>query len=955
MFGVIISLAIVSGVLFYLDSTSGTLVVNALSDVEIDTSISDITASEFTMREIQDYILNELSSPLVVSAEVIAGTNPLDFGGTGAILATGSGFNLSAISLRQGDFNFSQTYVFAVDPSYLDVFPLFNTAENISAIFEAGNILVSSNFIDDNSIQINDIVNLSFVLPQFNFEEKSINIEIIDSVNLTVGGSVNFETSIMEESLYAFEPEGSDEDTFRLPSFAQVSNCIVMSYSQFMTGFSIDVRSFQTVQVKLDHALLSLDTNIASNQLSQITNRIEVFYPQTIITDLLELSLNSVADQLNQMRLFLIYFALPGLILGTYISKYAIDITIEERKREIGVLKTKGALREQIALAIGVESSVIAILGLILGIITGYLASLSISNWLNGGGLIRITFESISLSVVIGIAIVIIAAVLSTRNILAPSITESMKNGGSKSDPLWKRIYIDFILLSLVIIVAIMNIFEFNPIPGFASAIYDFLAPLLTWIGFVLLMARLLEKILISLHSPIDKINSLLFKDIAPIITKNILFKPQRISRITIVLALTLSFGLVISAINEGYAQGAERDALYQVGSDIRIQFPSSDYLDYETSDFISQIETDLSSQIAETSAVYISNIRLGVGQLVVVGIEPETYFDVAMFEKDFLQSNTIESLQTALLDTNSGLYNNIIISSSLANPSQTTQGGRLGGFMPGGGAPQGFEQAIFTIGDELEIGLGRLNEQSNETVPVYIAEISNHLPAMADFTGFAEDEVRYAVSNADLLLDPLSDSNNTILDDGNATMLFIDVHEEAIIDEVAQNIEDWYTEIFPNSASLSIKTVNDFLENYEPLVTSLTGLTSMEFILVLAVSSLGLEIFLTSSLYERKKEFGTYYAIGGPINDVRKLILGELFLITGFSAITGILLSGIVAFMYIGFLSDLLILEVYSITIPLLSIVVLVGLLISSMGITMLLSGNRLAKLDPANILRTV
>ncbi len=41
MFGVIISLAIVSGVLFYLDSTSGELVQVAFADVHIDSVISD--------------------------------------------------------------------------------------------------------------------------------------------------------------------------------------------------------------------------------------------------------------------------------------------------------------------------------------------------------------------------------------------------------------------------------------------------------------------------------------------------------------------------------------------------------------------------------------------------------------------------------------------------------------------------------------------------------------------------------------------------------------------------------------------------------------------------------------------------------------------------------------------------------------------------------------------------
>ena len=127
-----------------------------------------------------------------------------------------------------------------------------------------------------------------------------------------------------------------------------------------------------------------------------------------------------------------------------------------------------------------------------------------------------------------------------------------------------------------------------------------------------------------------------------------------------------------------------------------------------------------------------------------------------------------------------------------------------------------------------------------------------------------------------------------------------------------------------------------------------------MEFILVITVSALGLEIFLTSSLYGRKKEFGTYFAIGGAVRDVNKLVLGETSLIVLFSIVTGSLLSIIVSTMYLGFISDLLILEVFSIVIPSVTIVLILLMLIS-MGVAIFLSSWRLSKLDPISTLRTV
>ncbi|MHA1995281.1 MAG: FtsX-like permease family protein [Candidatus Hodarchaeales archaeon] len=951
MFGVIISLAIVSGVLFYLDSTSGTLVGTALSDIQIDIAINDKIANETEMKTLQEFCRTSVSDS-IVTAELIAGSEPVGPNTVGAIVATDNQYNISSGDLRQilvsGGGNFTVTYIFGVDPSYFDEFSIFSTSENVTQIFAEDEVLISSDlatYLTD----VDNIVNVSLISVNFDTEqggppEVTLNTEL--STNLTVGGITAFDTAAMQAANYAFDPDSLEEEQLGLRSSTQLSNCIIMSYSKYMELMNDvpEAISLNAVHLKIDHSQLSSDTSGIYSQLSQITSIIEVYYPNPTVVDLLSLTLDQVADQLNQMRLFLIYFALPGLLLGAYISKYAIDLTIEERQREIGTLRTKAAVRSQIALIIGVESFIIAGLGLVIGILVGYFASLSISNLLNNGtGLIEVTFDSMVISVGIGGIIVFIAAFFSSKQLLTPSVTETMKASKEQRSTLWRRIYLDFILLSIVIVVAIMNLLEFNPIPGFATAIYDFVAPLLTWIGLTLLMVRILERVFQRLEEPITKIYRLIFKDLAHVITKNILYKPQRITKITIVLSLTLSFGLVIATINETYQQGARDDALYQVGADLRIQFPTTDYLDYNTSDLIAAFENDFIEEVAATTAIYSTTFRFGRQQVLVVGIEPDTFFDVGMLEDNFFQSNNYEATRDNLLDDSSGSYDNVIFSIGLASPaSSSIAGGRFGGRI-------GFqeEQQIFSIGDTLPMG-----ENGSE---VEVADIVAHFPAVADLTGSSEDDLQFVVCNVELLTNPIPPSNTSYLSDENASHFFVNINDGFEIHEIQNAFIEWYEQNYPNSAEISIVSVEEYYESYSSLITSLTGLTSLEFILVLTVSTLGLEIFLTSSLYERKKEFGTYYAIGGPVNDVRKLILGELSLITGFSLLTGVFLSGLVSLMYLGFISDLLILEVYSVIIPLESILGLVCLVIIAMVISIILAGRKLSRLDPVNILRAV
>ena len=953
MFGVIISLAIVSGVLFYVDSTSGELVQAAFADVHIDTAISDTSLSENETKLLQDFVKSDVDE-IIIAAEIIASTKPFGPDTVGAIAAANDQFNLTSDikTLLSAEGNFTPTYIFGLEPSYLEEFTIFSTAANISQIFDKDEILISDSLADSFINDEDSTLNISLVSFEIEMETWDVNLVLQASVNLTVGGTVNFDTAAMEEVNYAFDPESLEGDIFysKFRAYAQVTNCILMSYENYMelmTGVTGAI-NLNGVHVKLDHSQLATDTETIYGQLYGITTYIETWHPDTTIVDLLLLTLDTVAGQLNQMRLFLIYFALPGLLLGAYISKYAIDLTIEERQREIGILRTKSALRKHIATAIGIESLIIAGIGLIVGIFAGYIVSMTISNLLNGGvtGLIAVTPDSLFISASIGGAIVFIAAFLSARQLLAPSITDTLREGIEQRPALWRRIYLDFLILGIVIIVAIMNLLEFNPIPGFATAIYDFIAPLLTWIGLTLLLVRILEKVLRWLQEPITKIFHLIFKDLAYVITRNILYKPQRITKITIVLSLTLSFGLVIATISETYQQGAKDDAFYQVGADLRIQFPASDYIDYNTSDFITAFESQFAEEIMGATPIYSTNVRVGKQFVLLVGIEPDTFFDVAMLRNSFFQSNNYENTKDRLSESSLAGFNNVIISTSIANPEATfTTKGRLGGKIP-----EGFKEELqtFSIGDEIPFG-------PNQTDVVGVADIVAHFPAIADLTGRSEEELSYVICNIEFLTTPTPGSNTTLITNANASYLLVNINDGFELQEIEDAFKEWYEVNYPESVELSIVNVGEYYLSYHSLITSLTGLTAMEFILVLTVSTLGLEIFLTSSLYERKKEYGTYYAIGAPVNDVRKLILGELSLITGFSLLTGIFLSVLVSFMYLGFISDLLILELYSMIFPLESIIVLIILVIISMIIAILLSGRKLSRLDPVNILRTV
>ncbi|MFW9906081.1 MAG: transcriptional regulator [Candidatus Thorarchaeota archaeon] len=140
MLGVIISLAIVSGVLFYLDSTSGELVQAAFSDVYIDTVISDPVLTETETKTLQEFVLSDVSD-LITSAEIIAVTKPFGPNTIRSIVAADFKYNLSSMENMRGRFftegNFTTTYIFGIEPSYISTFTsIFSTTSDIAQLFE---------------------------------------------------------------------------------------------------------------------------------------------------------------------------------------------------------------------------------------------------------------------------------------------------------------------------------------------------------------------------------------------------------------------------------------------------------------------------------------------------------------------------------------------------------------------------------------------------------------------------------------------------------------------------------------------------------------------------------------------------------------------------------------------------------------------------------------------------
>jgi putative ABC transport system permease protein len=155
---------------------------------------------------------------------------------------------------------------------------------------------------------------------------------------------------------------------------------------------------------QFDQILLAAEEGVGE---AALRSRVERVTPPALLVETAEQNAerNSslIRDDLGFLRIALLVFAFVALFVGAFLIFNTFSITVAQRVREFGMLRTLGAGRGQILASVVVEALAIGVLGALLGLLGGY----AIAVGLNG------------LFVAIGIDLPTTALVTKTRTIVA--------------------------------------------------------------------------------------------------------------------------------------------------------------------------------------------------------------------------------------------------------------------------------------------------------------------------------------------------------------------------------------------------------------------------------------------------------------------------------------------------------------------------------------------------------
>ena len=323
---------------------------------------------------------------------------------------------------------------------------------------------------------------------------------------------------------------------------------------------------------------LPTDPNTAFVYVQQLANNLEArIAGSAIVGNNLAARLDSVRkDALYALVLFL-FLGLPGAILAILLTMAVAATGTERRRQEQALLRTRGASTTQILALEALEAMIVGVGGVVLGVVLAYVAARTIASvgLFASTTAILWTVNASLVGLILAVVAVLYPAWSQARNSTVMA-TRAVVGRGRK--PLWRRIYLDVILLAVAAIVfwrtastGYQVVLAPEGVPEISVAYETFLAPLCLWVGVALLSMRLCggalehgRRVLAVMLRPIAR-------KLSGLVSASLGRQYVRVARGVVLVALAFSFATSTAVFNITYNAQSRVDAELTNGADVTV------------------------------------------------------------------------------------------------------------------------------------------------------------------------------------------------------------------------------------------------------------------------------------------------------------------------------------------------------------------------------------------------
>ena len=616
-------------------------------------------------------------APVQVEMRAIAKTLDVDVAEVSTRLAQAPGvrrvepFAAASVTVAPGTSGQVTARLFAVDPAYLDH---HDWAKTVSGSLAKGALISQS------------------VLASPGFEgAKTVTISLpgdAPDLNLTlpIGGTADLRNAATWFSV----PYGAAQG-----DIVTVPRAIIIDYATYVRdilpvlkkwagqgglppfdpgGDELPKASLEA-HVTIDHATYPPDPGAAEIWTGKLQKALGLLAgaPVIVADNAAEALTESKQDATNAKILFLL-LGIPGVLVAAVLGLTGVAALIEANRREVALLRMRGATTGQIAGLSSAQAVAAGIVGSLLGLLAAGLAVSAVTGrWVWQG----VPAADLAVSVLPALAA---GAITSVVRVIG------LRKAASRAEvaerhllvrgwmPVWRRAWLDIALIIGGLGILAVNILAggLKPSivegPALALSFYVLLAPVMLWLGVTLLVVRGLLVILTAWSRP-ERARPLPSWRGAAL--RWLARRPAQPGRALATGALAIAFGVEVLAFAATYQTAKQADVEAAVGSDLRLtpgdpRFPLP----------------ALGPMVAATSAIRIVPARVDSDRKSILAIDPKTYAAATTVAPRMIAGEGFEGLLKQ--------PNGVLINSEIAKDYELTVGDKL----PLTSFPDDFENA---------------------------------------------------------------------------------------------------------------------------------------------------------------------------------------------------------------------------------------------------------------------
>jgi putative ABC transport system permease protein len=558
------------------------------------------------------------------------------------------------------------------------------------------------------------------------------------------------------------------------------------------------------------------------------------------------------ADQLQGLNVVLYFFSGIALFVGAFLILNSFNMTVLQRMREIGMLRTLGASRGMIVRSVLIEALVIAVAGTLLGLGVGFALAAGLLELMKGFGMpvgdLHVTAGAAIAAVVVGLLATIAGALHPARRAgRVPPIQAAQGGGVDHRRPPFRRLVLGLLLFLPGVILGGAFWFSDQAAGGPLAAIGGIGMTMLMFVGIALAAPFLIMPIVSVLARVLRRLAPTGGRLAADATRSN----PARTSATAVALTIGLSVIVVNTAMSASFVGSIEDQIDQAYARDFTIQ-PAGTSLNQGGGPVPDLVRKRLGAMpdVAVATPVRGVLVELPAARSkqpgLVTGVVPDAFGKVDLTPVEGA------SRTEALASLESG---GVLISPRYADSAQLAPGDTVA--LRG---PRGSHDA--PVAGVLQSSTGDADIQMSRTT-------------MRDLYGEGPDNLVLVKA------DPGTD-----------------------LATLERTIDRFLSVNYPN---LELVSTGDLKDDLEAQVNQQFNLFNAILAIAVIVSLLGVINTLAMSVLERTSEIGVLRALGSSRWQVRLTMLNESLLITIAGAIAGIVVGTVIAASWLSGMDTLL------------------------------------------------